>query len=144
MFDELKISQIKKLITTALERYAKELNKPIEEVCFYIYTESEAGDPKLKVLLTESGKLKVYKSITFGDLCTDGEKFLYKMLSFDVEKDTPVWIQKFLIKSAADHKIDIKVPKYILVVLKSDLHAYMYVNDKQIEEIKLSYILETR
>jgi len=140
MFDEIKISQVKKLIINALERFAKELDKPIEKVCFWIYTEDQAGTPKLKVL----NELKNYKNITFGDLCTIGEKLIYGIMGFNVEQDTGIWIQKFLVKSSVDHKISITVPKYMLIILKGELHAFMYVNNQQTKEISLQYILETK
>ncbi len=136
---EIIIEQVKGIIKGGIERFAKKANVDKKRMALWIYAEDNTGYPTLKLLLD----LKKKDDITFGDLANKLEKILYQAV-FDIEKDTPVWIQKFILRSAKDVKLEVTVPKYLLAIFDDDeLHAFMYVNGKNIKEISIEYILET-
>lgn len=141
------VNQVKKLIIGAIKRNAEELNEKPENVAIWIYTENNAGYPKLKLL----HNYKSIRDMTFSELATKGERITYMLMGFDIEKMTPEWINKFILRSAYDMGFnEVSIPKYMLAYVnnpttnKSELHAMMYVNNRPIREIELEYILETR
>ncbi len=140
------IEQIKSMIAGGISRFAKQASENGEKVdkkriALWIYAEDNSGYPKLKVLKD----LKTWKTdVSFGDLANTFEKMTYLTLSFNVEKDTPEWIQKFILKSAKDMGLEVTVAKYLIGIFDDDeLHAVMYVNNKQIKEIEMDYIIGT-
>ncbi len=136
---EIIIEQVKSMIVGGIKRFAKEVGVDKKRISLWIYTEENSGYPKLKILLD----LKKWKDdVSFGDLANTFEKITYMALSYNVEKDTPLWIQKFVLKSSKDIGLDVIVPKYLIAVFEDEeLHAFMYVNGKQIKEIPMDYIL---
>jgi hypothetical protein len=137
---EIIVEQVKGIIIGAIERFASKMAVPRENLGIWIYAPDNDGLPKLKLLVN----LKPFKEISFGDLTSRFEKILYGAI-FDAEKDTPIWIQKFIIKSAKDSGLGVTVAKYLLVIMEDEeLHAFMYVNGKMIKEIPIEYILETK
>lgn len=141
------VDQVKSLISSGINRFSKVAGDSGERidkkrVALWIYADDNSGLPKLKVLRD----LKTWKSdVSFGDLANTVDKMKYLAMGFDVEKDTPVWIQKFILRSAKDTGLDVTVPKYLLAICDDDdLHAFMYVNGKQIREVEIEYILNTK
>ncbi len=135
------IAQVIDLIEGGIERLAKQANVDKTRIALWISAIDDTCYPKIKALLD----FKSYKEITFGDLASRFEKITYAALGFSIETDTPVWIQKFILKSNQDHNFkDPTMAKYLLTIINDDLHAFMYVNGKQIKEISLEYILTTK
>ena len=149
MVEELIISQIKEIIIGGICRFAKKLGeKETDTVRLLIYTTEDSGYPSLMLF----HKMQPYKEIQFGDLANSFERIVIKGIAptFDINRDVPVWIQKFILKSASDSGFGIMAPSYLLAYMKDEKHpyeelrAFMYVNGKQVKEIELEYILTTK
>ena len=133
------VTTVKNLISSTIKRFAKDLKCDSSELALWIYCELENGYPDLKLLRN----FKSVKDLTFGDLGTSFDKMTYAAIGFDIARDTPLWIQKFILKSSKDHGLLITIPKYMLILIDNKLHAFMYVNNKQLKEINIEYILQT-
>lgn len=140
MSQNIYISQIKDIIKRFIDKTAKTIGCNPNEVALMIYTENDLGFPKFKILYNH----KSYKDIEFSALTTIVEKFIYRNMKFDIDKESPKNIQKFILKCAKDHKIleNINVLTYTIEYSENDLHAFMFKNDEK-KEIEIEYILQT-
>ena len=147
------VNQVKALIKKAIIRFAKELDVNPDRVSLWIFYKGD-NEPGLKVLVD----LKSVKEITFGDLATSVEKLMYKGLGFDIAKQTPEWLYKFMDRVSVEKSIDIAIPAYYLRIYQNDLIALMFINKQKaifnVEaddsadplakyKISIEYILET-
>lgn len=153
MVQNIVVNQVTNLIKKAIIRFAKELDVNADRVSLWIFYKD--GIPGLKILVD----LKSVKEIHFGDLATNVEKLMYKGLGFDIAKQTPEWIYKFMERVSVEKSIDISIPCYYLRIYQNELIALMFINNKKavfnIEaddsvdplakyKISIEYILETR
>jgi hypothetical protein len=134
------IRQIKQLLKDAVVRFSEKYRSGIEDVVISIYADNGKPDPKLCLYIKD----KKY-NIGFPDLYTKFQKALYRNgFGFDIEKELPLWVGKFIAKSAKDHNIDIDAAIYILAVRDNDVAAkMMYLETRQKKPIPIDYILET-
>lgn len=139
MIKEVIIDQVKELIKRAINRFAKELNVKSADIILYISAD-ENGYPSLKLL----NKGVFVKNLKYTDLTTIIDRVTYSGLGFNIEKDMPLWIQKFILKSHDDTGLDIVKTSYAIVLLEGQLFAFMYYEGKQYKEISIDYILETK
>ena len=138
---ELIVSQVIDLIEGGISRIAKQEGTSEDKIALWIYCEDGQCFPKLKALKD----FKTLKEITFGDLASTLEKITYGAMGFNIDVDTAIWINKFMLKSNKDHELsDPTLAKYMLIIINEALHAFMYINGKQIKEIPLEYILDTK
>lgn len=141
MIQNIIIGQVKKLLIKSIVRFSKEEECNVDKLFISIYCNNEFGDPLLK--LYKNGK--ILRDIDFSDLYTPFQKKMYSEgFGFDISVQMPLWVKKFLLKSSIDNEIEIIKPMYILSVMNNDLKAFMYVDNKQVKEIEISYILETK
>jgi hypothetical protein len=153
MVQNLIVNQVKSLIKKAIIRFAKELDVNPDRISFWIYHKD--GVPGLRVLVD----LKSVKEIGFGELATPVEKLIYKGMGFDIAKQTPEWIYKFMERVSIEKSIDISIPSYYLRIYQNELIALMFINNKKAiftfdaddsvdplakYKISIEYILDTK
>ena len=148
------IGQVKNMIKGAIIRFADELDVNSDRISLWIYYK-EANSPGLRILCD----LKPVKNIGFGELASTTERFIYKGLGFDVAKDTPIWIYKFMERVSIEKAINIETPCYYLRIYNNELIAFMFLDGKKAifndeaddsadnlakYKISIEYIMETR
>jgi hypothetical protein len=133
-FQELIIDQVKSLLSKAIKRFAKELNTEPANIQLYILYD------ELKLLKNGS----IVREIKWGDLANVIDKLTYQSMGFNVDKDMPAWIKKFIIKSGEDTGFEISRLSYIIILFKDELKAFMYLDYNQYKEISIEYILQTK
>ena len=142
--EKFAIKEIKSCLLKSLKNFEKKENFE-NKARYLIYPLDEEGTPGL-ILMNGGTKLR---PITFGELVPKFDRAIFSGFGFEVERDLPGWIKKFLVYSKKDHKLDnISRAFYTITHFpndkgKSELKAFMYVDNKQVKEVTIEYILTT-
>jgi hypothetical protein len=131
--EKIIIGQVKKVIAGAINHYAKENNVSSDKVRLCIVPKNKELEPNLLLLISKPDGITEKKAIPFSGLITN-KVLLMAFGSFDFEEQTPIWIQKFLIKASKDYgDIDPTKTYYTICLNKNELYAFMYIGAKMVD-----------